>query len=330
MKHTDEMTKGQKRELLVEIVKAIKENMTSKPFGDKFVAENVKIEAYEYERGVGVRSTIQIGTKELEITGVGIPLEFAFKNGEMKIEKEGIAGGVREFLGQTDSYQEEITRWCSEVKPKENLKTIYQFGEFDRELLREYPELTIEEDDRLDGLYLKWDKETKEVVFTAEFWKGDKRVEFEIGREHPDKKPKFFRELEKGYHADQLSDYDEWWSKAHELANEKGYFFEGEGEDAEEDEYSDVEYDRRAIEERYGLEDGELDGKSIREAEEICGEEEGGFDMYIIDDIDDPDAEDEDASWDEKANRYDGERPWDYGRHFDDDDDDADSSDSED
>ena len=62
----------------------------------------------------------------------------------------------------------------------------------------------------------------------------------------------------------------------------------------------------------------------------MCGEEEGGFDMYIIDDIDDPDVEDEDASWDEKANRYDGERPWDYGRHFDDDDDDVDSSDNED
>lgn len=294
MKHTDEMTKGQKRELLVEIVKAIKENMTFKPFEDKFVAENVKIEAYEYERGVGVRSTIQIGTKELEITGVGIPLEFAFKNGEMKIEKEGIAGGVREFLGQTDSYQEEITRWCSEVKPKENLKTIYQFGEFDHELLREYPELTIEEDDRLDGLYFKWDNETKEVVITAEFWKNDKRVEFEIGRECPDKKPRFFEELKKGYHADQLSDYDEWWSKAHELANEKGYFFEGEGEDYEEDEYSDVEYDRRAIEERYGLEDGELDGKSIREAEEMCGEEEGGFDRFVIDDDDVESSDNED------------------------------------
>lgn len=283
MKHTDEMTKGQKRELLVEIVKAIKENMTSKPFGDKFVAENVKIEAYEYERGVGVRSTIQIGTKELEITGVGIPLEFAYKNGEMKIEKEGIAGGVREFLGQTDSYKEEITRWCSEAKPKENLKTIYQFGEFDQKLPEEYPELTIEEDDRLNDLHLEWDNETKEVVITAEFWKGDKKVEFEIGREHPDKKPKFFKELEKGYHSDQLSDYEEWWSKAHELANEKGYYFENGIDDEEEDEYSHVDYDRRAIEKRYGLEDGELDGKTIREAEEMCGEEEGGFDMYIDD-----------------------------------------------
>mgnify|MGYP003292118378 CR=1 FL=1 len=42
----------------------------------------------------------------------------------------------------------------------------------------------------------------------------------------------------------------------------------------------DIEYDRRAVEAEYGLEDGELDGVSIRDAEDILGLEEGELDSY--------------------------------------------------
>ena len=43
-------------------------------------------------------------------------------------------------------------------------------------------------------------------------------------------------------------------------------------------------FDRRAVEQEYGLEDGELDGFSIREAEALIGEEEGALDRFIIED----------------------------------------------
>lgn len=49
----------------------------------------------------------------------------------------------------------------------------------------------------------------------------------------------------------------------------------GESDDEE-------EYDRRAVEREYDLEDGELDGVSIRDAEELVGEEEGALDRFII------------------------------------------------
>ena len=42
-----------------------------------------------------------------------------------------------------------------------------------------------------------------------------------------------------------------------------------------------IEYNRRAVERIYGLEDGELDGVDIREAEKIVGEEEGALDRFI-------------------------------------------------
>lgn len=42
------------------------------------------------------------------------------------------------------------------------------------------------------------------------------------------------------------------------------------------------EYDRRAVEQEYDLEDGELDGVSIRNAEGIIGTEEGELDRFII------------------------------------------------
>lgn len=42
------------------------------------------------------------------------------------------------------------------------------------------------------------------------------------------------------------------------------------------------EYDRRAVEKEYGLEDGELDGVSIRDAEKITGEEDGALDRFLI------------------------------------------------
>lgn len=41
-------------------------------------------------------------------------------------------------------------------------------------------------------------------------------------------------------------------------------------------------YDRRAVEREYGLEDGELDGFSIRDAEEMIGCEEGELDRFIF------------------------------------------------
>lgn len=43
----------------------------------------------------------------------------------------------------------------------------------------------------------------------------------------------------------------------------------------------DIKYDRRAVEKEYGLEDGELDGVSIRDAEAMVGEEEGALDRFI-------------------------------------------------
>lgn len=46
----------------------------------------------------------------------------------------------------------------------------------------------------------------------------------------------------------------------------------------------EIEYDRRAVEAEYGLEEGELDDVSIREAEDIVDEEEGALDRFIIDD----------------------------------------------
>lgn len=42
------------------------------------------------------------------------------------------------------------------------------------------------------------------------------------------------------------------------------------------------EYDRRAVEQEYDLEDGELDGVSIRDAEDMIGTEEGELDRFII------------------------------------------------
>lgn len=46
-------------------------------------------------------------------------------------------------------------------------------------------------------------------------------------------------------------------------------------------ESKDIKYDRRAVEKEYNLEDGELDGVSIRDAEEMIGEEEGALDRFI-------------------------------------------------
>lgn len=41
-------------------------------------------------------------------------------------------------------------------------------------------------------------------------------------------------------------------------------------------------YDKRAVEKEYGLEDGELDGTSIRDAEDLIGCEEGELDRFIV------------------------------------------------
>lgn len=46
-----------------------------------------------------------------------------------------------------------------------------------------------------------------------------------------------------------------------------------------------TDYDRRAVEQDYGLEDGELDGVDIREAEQIIGEEDGALDRYINEEL---------------------------------------------
>lgn len=50
-------------------------------------------------------------------------------------------------------------------------------------------------------------------------------------------------------------------------------------------------YDRRAVEEEYELEDGELDGVDIRTAEKIVGEEDGALDRFIYFDDDGEDEE---------------------------------------
>ena len=49
---------------------------------------------------------------------------------------------------------------------------------------------------------------------------------------------------------------------------------------------------RRMIEKDYGLEDGELDGSSMKEIYEIVGEEEGALDRYRF--VPDEDEEEED------------------------------------
>ena len=46
-----------------------------------------------------------------------------------------------------------------------------------------------------------------------------------------------------------------------------------------------TDYDRRAVEQDYGLEDGELDGVDIREAERMVGEEDGALDRYINEEL---------------------------------------------
>ena len=46
-----------------------------------------------------------------------------------------------------------------------------------------------------------------------------------------------------------------------------------------------TDYDRRAVEQDYGLEDGELDGVDIHEAERMIGEEEGALDRYINEEL---------------------------------------------
>lgn len=48
-----------------------------------------------------------------------------------------------------------------------------------------------------------------------------------------------------------------------------------------EDESSLEDYDRRAVERDYELEDGQLDGVSIRDAEAVVGEDEGALDRYV-------------------------------------------------
>ena len=65
-----------------------------------------------------------------------------------------------------------------------------------------------------------------------------------------------------------------------------------------------------------------------RGAEWVEDLEENGLSEELLDEFkelvgykEDDDDEDEDASWDEKANANNGEKPWDYGKHFDDDED---------
>lgn len=48
-----------------------------------------------------------------------------------------------------------------------------------------------------------------------------------------------------------------------------------------------VEYNKRAVEREYGLEDGELDSISIRDAEKLIGEEDGALDRFINNDDED-------------------------------------------
>ena len=48
------------------------------------------------------------------------------------------------------------------------------------------------------------------------------------------------------------------------------------------DDYENVNYDRRAVEREYDLEDGELDGVSITDAEDMIGEERGALDRFVI------------------------------------------------
>ena len=63
-----------------------------------------------------------------------------------------------------------------------------------------------------------------------------------------------------------------------------------------------LDYDRRAVEQAYGLEDGELDGVSIRGAEHIVGCEVGELDKYI--DYDDDDVSDKDSGEDHNLDEF--------------------------
>lgn len=56
------------------------------------------------------------------------------------------------------------------------------------------------------------------------------------------------------------------------------------------DDNDSYNYDRRQVEEDYDLEDGELDDMSIREAEDLVGEETGALDEYLDDDAENTDA----------------------------------------
>lgn len=56
------------------------------------------------------------------------------------------------------------------------------------------------------------------------------------------------------------------------------------GKHFDDDEEDGIPYDRRAVEQEYGLEEGELDGVSLADAEQIVGEEEGALDRFVIQD----------------------------------------------
>ena len=58
---------------------------------------------------------------------------------------------------------------------------------------------------------------------------------------------------------------------------------------------------RRLIEKDYGLEDGELDGMSMKEIYEIVGEEDGALDIYRFV-LDDDDDKKEDKKYEKRIN----------------------------
>ena len=62
-----------------------------------------------------------------------------------------------------------------------------------------------------------------------------------------------------------------------EMSWDYGKHFDDEKEDG-------IPYDRRAVEQEYGLEEGELDGVSLADAEQIVGEEDGALDRFVIQD----------------------------------------------
>lgn len=74
------------------------------------------------------------------------------------------------------------------------------------------------------------------------------------------------------------------WFEADWVLEQLGLDEEVDDTVEDEEEVKEVDYDRRAVEQEYELEDGELDGMTIREAETYLDLEDGELDRFVIED----------------------------------------------